>query len=1453
MTGPPIRKYFLLGSVAAAAICGAAATLSGGPLAVGVFAGVLGWLASIGANQANDLLNSILEDPPAAEPIFRNNHVRALLALAVRLVGERVAARLKAQHGEISNGLLEAPAKLQQQFGAELDQPGSPFAQLGEFQVTEVLNEFVHSQGDVDLLTPDDWARFVDEARLDVSELEREALVSALHHRELGKAIWGIVKNNAQKGGQGFAAIELLYLSRILSAVEQQPTGTPPDVTPMVERINVLFERADQRTRNYLAPLLTEVAAVRITLQEFYGSYREDRQQDAAFHAEVRADLRSTKRQIRKEARYVVDEVISHIDERNDAERREREQQPQPPPLPNRGRMLQPIRPSLWARLFGWGRDKTKNRRRMLALVRTYQTDGILHEAIRETNEIQIDWKLAPDAVVKHADLDGLLVSTGTSFEKIFERLVDRPVLILGAPGSGKSILLLQLTEVLLQAAEKDSSRPIPVMLNLSSWATARLPLEEWLIHEAHLSYLVPEKLVRRWCEENMICPLLDGLDEVALEHRRACLDAIELWRIQHPARAMAICSRTEDYEALHAKFSLPTAIELLPLSDKQLEPVLAREGMAGLRALLRKEIWFRDDLRTVLILSFAAFAYADVEESTLRLPNEIDESSQRKTRMKHLYDAYVTRRFAQSKVDGKIRESRLRRFLGWLACQMAGRKHSRFHLENLQLDWISTVSGRCWYAFLSQFLFALVVLLPVAVLFELVATTDNSRGPIPGRHLVVVTAAFLAIWAGILAGTISTIRQWIDSARSMNWRARLRHGVLIIMSCICLQATIAGLLNWIARPHMLTLWQSLVLAVAAPLDNPFIQAPAEHLAQLRYDSLADMIAYAGRSTALGVLAIVLTIFLLPKRIRDNQVACFALCALTMNIVISTYSDWEPNVSHLVWAIFGAVFFGVVAMIPAAYFGLLGTKVTVGATKWRVSLRGTVGFALPLLLVLLPFLAVGQYIAEKKVDWSTLWTALTLATAGGLLGGTIAGTQRTQGMLAGGELHTARPNEAVMNALRGAFWFTLVTVFAVSSIVFVLTLWGVALGAPQPGPPSSIGMHLRQALYLGLLAGSILALFSGIDIPVKHYILRGVLRLVDGVPLHLTYPLIAGCQKSLLRSTGGGFEFSHRTLRDHFAQAECASQLQQQALGKTSWLRSKWGTFGMLMLLLLPLVWDPIAKRVDPAHRLTTKANSLWSLEKFAEAEKYYRQALEINKSRYGRNHHLTAASNALVGETLYRQGHYSEADQFLREALATARQTLLPNDPFFAEILNFFTWNVEGWADESQSPELYAEAKAGYREIIQRTKDKYVIPFPATAKPINRLIQLLVAEGELFEAEQLTRELVDLQKAVRKAPHVDIAEAKRTLAACLALQERYDEAKPIVEEALDEALKSADKNSATTARSYYWLARIQEAKGEATQALVNAEQALTLSKSTFRADDRRLKEAQDLVARLQR
>ncbi len=60
------------------------------------------------------------------------------------------------------------------------------------------------------------------------------------------------------------------------------------------------------------------------------------------------------------------------------------------------------------------------------------------------------------------------IVNDATEFFDKLEK--GRTLLILGEPGSGKTITLLRLAQQLIERTEENISKPIPVVFNLSSW-----------------------------------------------------------------------------------------------------------------------------------------------------------------------------------------------------------------------------------------------------------------------------------------------------------------------------------------------------------------------------------------------------------------------------------------------------------------------------------------------------------------------------------------------------------------------------------------------------------------------------------------------------------------------------------------------------------------------------------------------------------------------------------------------------------------------------------------------------------------------------------------------------------------------------------------------------------------------------------------------------------------------
>src|SRR5206468_1111400 len=99
-----------------------------------------------------------------------------------------------------------------------------------------------------------------------------------------------------------------------------------------------------------------------------------------------------------------------------------------------------------------------------------------------------------------------------------------RALLILGEPGAGKTVTLLELARDLIDRFEKNPAHSAPVVLNLSTWKSRRGPLANWIEAELKTKYFVPPRRSRQWLAKGRLTLLLDGLDEVAPESRPACV-----------------------------------------------------------------------------------------------------------------------------------------------------------------------------------------------------------------------------------------------------------------------------------------------------------------------------------------------------------------------------------------------------------------------------------------------------------------------------------------------------------------------------------------------------------------------------------------------------------------------------------------------------------------------------------------------------------------------------------------------------------------------------------------------------------------------------------------------------------------------------------------------------------------------------------------------------------------
>ncbi len=374
---------------------------------------------------------------------------------------------------------------------------------------------------------------------------------------------------------------------------------------------------------------------------------------------------------------------------------------------------------SNYFRAASWGEVRhQRNRQAMIQNVRDIWIKGVLENSLYGAVLIQLGLEYRSEAVnqpwnlnLRRPNQSDQVVPSSSSKIGIFDE-ANGALLILGAPGSGKTTLLLELARDLLSRAEQDGTASVPVVFSLSSWADTRSPLADWLIAELFSRYDVPRKLGQTWVEEDMVIPLLDGLDEVQAEHRAACVAAINVFRAEHGLAPFVVCSRIGDYEALTTLLHLRDAIVLQPLTPDQISGHLARLGpkTSIVEALLVKDEGLRELAATPLMLNVILIAYEDANVQPMTSNPTVAEQRG------HLFERYVQRmleRQTELRVYAPARtqpahksqpnqENFLTRktlhWLTWLARSMKAHSQSVFYLEWMQLNWLPTARQQ-WMA----------------------------------------------------------------------------------------------------------------------------------------------------------------------------------------------------------------------------------------------------------------------------------------------------------------------------------------------------------------------------------------------------------------------------------------------------------------------------------------------------------------------------------------------------------------------------------------------------------------------------------------------------------------------------------------------------------------------------------------------------------------------------------
>lgn len=346
----------------------------------------------------------------------------------------------------------------------------------------------------------------------------------------------------------------------------------------------------------------------------------------------------------------------------------------------------------------------------------------------------------------------------------IFINRVHEQLLILGAPGAGKTITLFTLAQALLEHTH-EPAKPVPVILNLASWAGEYQTFNDWLISALGDHYDVPSELAKVWVANGQLLPLLDGLDEVVSSAQASCVTAINEFR-RATGIGLAVCCREEDYNHIPIKLQLGGAVNLKPLTPKQIGAYLDRVGeehIAALRQILKQDAALHKLSKNPLFLNIMIFAYYDRDIEEIPQFRKKDFGAWRNA----LLATYVSR-VLDHRIDDagpKRSNNEISGYLKWLARQMQANNQVVFWIERLQPDLLQSKMRfifRLAYGLAFGLSYGLIVGLIVSLIFRLLFSLEpvfGLEGELTFGLAFDRKYGLVSLTFGLVVGLISSVR----------------------------------------------------------------------------------------------------------------------------------------------------------------------------------------------------------------------------------------------------------------------------------------------------------------------------------------------------------------------------------------------------------------------------------------------------------------------------------------------------------------------------------------------------------------------------------------------------------------------------------------------------------------------------------------------------------------------
>jgi energy-coupling factor transporter ATP-binding protein EcfA2 len=344
---------------------------------------------------------------------------------------------------------------------------------------------------------------------------------------------------------------------------------------------------------------------------------------------------------------------------------------------------------------------------------------------------------------------------------------IGETLLILGEAGSGKSTVLLEITREILKQLQAEYDQPIPVILNLATWAQNKLSLEDWIVGEMERKYEIQATLSRTWLCQEQVTLMLDGLDEVAKSVRGDCLRQIRTFALQRQETNIVVCCRASVYETLGLSLEFRAIVKLMPLSDKQIDQILQQQGesASGLTDALNRDRTFRQFAQSPLVLKLLLSVFQRL--STLNISSLTTDQE----RYHYVFAAYIDQSMERTPRIERDRP-RYERHLSWLAARLSEESLTEFWIEQLQPKWLKSKMQTYLYKIIFSTNFALIfgILLAIIVWLALGMVATEVISII----VALIVSSFCSLMFGIWVWLTFAKEQVIRPVETLNWSWRV-------------------------------------------------------------------------------------------------------------------------------------------------------------------------------------------------------------------------------------------------------------------------------------------------------------------------------------------------------------------------------------------------------------------------------------------------------------------------------------------------------------------------------------------------------------------------------------------------------------------------------------------------------------------------------------------------------